>query len=94
MNETTQTPEPTQTKRAAQQSSSRPRPPRGPRLRMLVLMLVLLAGGAGLGAAFHEPLDRGFDAMRAAVGGERESAAVAGEVQYYTCGMHPWVIEP
>jgi RND family efflux transporter MFP subunit len=61
-------------------------------LRILLLMLFILVLGLTGGTVFHEPLESlGHRVFQ----GRAETAPEAeAETQYYTCGMHPWVILP
>jgi RND family efflux transporter MFP subunit len=73
-----------------------PPPPRGPRLGFILAVLVV--GGAALAAGiiWSEQLRGAADRIRQAFAGPAPQAvtAPAGATQYYTCGMHPWVILP
>ena len=77
-----------------------PKPPRGARWRTLLLLLI------GVGLAFVIGAYWGKDALSGVqqawrsvsgdegpAGGDAEAASAEG-VQYWTCGMHPWVILP
>lgn len=80
--------------KAATPPPSQP-PPRGPNGKMI--LAVLIVGGLMLwvGTQWGHQLAGGIGRMYAAVfRGEKPAAATKGPVQYYTCGMHPWVILP
>jgi Cu(I)/Ag(I) efflux system membrane fusion protein len=48
-----------------------------------------------LGAEIGPPIGKGLHKIWSAVSGSKgEAAGEAGGHHYYTCGMHPWVIEP
>jgi Cu(I)/Ag(I) efflux system membrane fusion protein len=66
--------------------------PQEGRRRLLVLLasgLVLLLVGALLGS----PIRAGMHAIWSAMTGTHEGEGTGG-THYYTCGMHPWVIQP
>lgn len=88
--------EPEQTKHPAPS----PRPPHGPRLWVMLLIIIGLAVGFAAGSMWGPAAKRGAEnAIRAA---SSSSAGVADEASagsdktphFYTCGMHPWVILP
>ena len=72
-----------------------PSPPHGPRLRILLLTVLVLIAGLIVGAIFRDPLEAMVQRILPA-GGEAAKTApeAAAGTQYYTCGMHPWVILP
>jgi RND family efflux transporter MFP subunit len=72
-----------------------PPPPHGPRLRILLVTVLVLVAGLIVGAIFHEPLEAMVRRLLPA-GGEAAKTALeaAAKPQYYTCGMHPWVVLP
>jgi len=82
-------------------------PPRGPRLGVLVAVLVFGLVMLVIGAALSRQLQTGvvhlYQAIREAAGSaappataHRHGAGVGaeGKQQYWTCGMHPWVVLP
>jgi RND family efflux transporter MFP subunit len=72
-----------------------PPPPHGPRLRILLLTVLVLVAGLIVGVLFRDPLEAMVRRLLPA-GGEAAKTApeAAAKPQYYTCGMHPWVILP
>lgn len=70
-----------------------PPPPPGPRIGRYVvmggLMLAALLAGALWGGGIH----RDVDSLRHK-DGSAEGTSDAKQTQFYTCGMHPWVILP
>ncbi|MBM4017544.1 MAG: efflux RND transporter periplasmic adaptor subunit [Planctomycetes bacterium] len=78
--------------------------PRGPRLGCLLAATALAAAALAAGVAWHGPLrtgaERAYEAALAWSGGRPAAPPAAGAApaevarQYYTCGMHPWVILP
>src|SRR5690606_34307635 len=85
---------------AAEGPPPSPKPPRGPHVVTLLaagaLILSLLAGAVWFGARFGDRLGAG--AREALHGLEHDHGAHAhgedGEGDWYTCGMHPWVVLP
>lgn len=71
---------------------------RGPRLSTLLVMLALFVVALIVGAAFSGSLRSGYSQAKAALLDlDRESEGGSGEGgdrQYYTCGMHPWIVLP
>jgi membrane fusion protein, copper/silver efflux system len=72
-----------------------PVPPHGPRLRIVLPVLVLLLVALAVGVIWSEGL-RATAARAMAVihPAPTQTAAQAETTQYYTCGMHPWVVLP
>ncbi len=82
-----------------EQSSQQP--PKAMRWQVLVTLCVVALVAILLGAAFAGPVRGGLSLAGRLLGfgHEHGNEAVAvtddsGQVQYYTCGMHPWVILP
>jgi len=67
-------------------------PPLGPRLRVVlpvaILLVLALAAGILWGDSLRSAAKRLYDAVRGPV------EETAEKTQYYTCGMHPWVVLP
>lgn len=72
-----------------------PAPPRGPRLRLVLAILIAGAVMLAIGVVWGAPI-RVFAARLAALVSASDHDAEAGEAdaRYWTCGMHPWVILP
>ncbi len=93
-------PEPTPTSRPQDVSTAPPSPPppRGPRVGKLLpvagLVVVALLVGALWGGALHRGLDGLWHSVKPGTEVEASSDSKEGTTQYYTCGMHPWVILP
>lgn len=69
-----------------------PKPPRGPRVWIAAVVIVAIAGGFLIGNYWGSSSENGARQAAQAVsddGAEEQPAA-----EYYTCGMHPWVILP
>ncbi len=66
-----------------------PVPPRPMRWQWLLIGFIIIAVGIGLGAAFGERVGHLFERGQALTAADHD-----GPTQYYTCGMHPWVILP
>ena len=77
---------------------SGPPPPHGPRLRVAlpvaVLLVAALAAGAIWSEFFRSAGDRVYNAVARPAAAKGEAAEAEAKNQYYTCGMHPWVILP
>ncbi len=79
-----------------------PPPPRGPSTLVLlgclgaVLILIMVVSvSLVVGALFSSPIKSAYSQMRTAVGGRTDDTEQESKTtQYYTCGMHPWVILP
>ena len=77
-------------------------PPKGPRLGCLILVLLFGLATLAAGVVWHDQLrsaaERAYDAIVQLTGGEVAAPAQAeapkGPKQYYTCGMHAWVVLP
>jgi Cu(I)/Ag(I) efflux system membrane fusion protein len=77
-------------------------PPKGPRLGCLALVLLLalaaLAAGVIWSSQLRTAADHAYDTILELAGGRAVVTASAeapnGPKQYYTCGMHPWVVLP
>ena len=77
-------------------------PPKGPRLGCLILVLLFGLAALAAGVVWHEPLraagERAYAEIAKRAGGEAAAPATPeapkGPKQYYTCGMHPWVVLP
>lgn len=71
-------------------------PPKGPGGK--TILAVLIAGGLMLAVGTrwgHQLAGRAGDMYAAIFGGGKSTASAAKTpVQYYTCGMHPWVVLP
>ena len=86
-----------------------PPPPRGPRLIVIALFLLCAGGAMAAGVVWHAEIRGHVEHVRQTVEAWRagpaatpaegqtpapEGAEHAANVQYFTCGMHPWVILP
>lgn len=73
-----------------------PPPPHGPRLRIIIPVLLLLLAALIAGAIWSNQLKSAASGLAHLFSkpapAEAESAAKTH--QYYTCGMHPWIILP
>jgi Cu(I)/Ag(I) efflux system membrane fusion protein len=77
-------------------------PPKGPRLGCMVLVLLFglaaLTAGVVWSSQLRTAAERAYGAILQLAGGEAAAPAPAeapkGPKQYYTCGMHPWVVLP
>jgi multidrug efflux pump subunit AcrA (membrane-fusion protein) len=73
-----------------------PVPPKGPRVRRIAAVIavgvLLLWLGHAWGDALKRPLVKAWGAFSR--GSEAQDATTGPDVQFYTCGMHPWVILP
>ena len=74
-------------------------PPHGPRLHVVVPVAVLVVAALAAGAVWSEFFrslgDRVYHAIARPAASKSEAGAEAeSTTQYYTCGMHPWVILP
>ncbi|MCG3178220.1 MAG: hypothetical protein BIFFINMI_00545 [Phycisphaerae bacterium] len=70
------------------------KPPRGPSLRVLIVLLIVLVGGLWAGARWNASLSAGAHKVWNRIAGRAAPAEAEDGVHYYTCGMHPWVILP
>jgi membrane fusion protein, copper/silver efflux system len=89
------------TQHASKPASAPPpskKPPRAISARLLAGLLLVVIVAIGIGVKFGEPIGTGTRGFMGFLGfGQDEDAQAAeGEdgTQYYTCGMHPWVILP
>ncbi|MCB9838184.1 MAG: efflux RND transporter periplasmic adaptor subunit [Phycisphaeraceae bacterium] len=75
-----------------------PKPPRGPRVWILAIVIVAIGLGILIGAYWgSKDGGRSQQAMQPVSDGGENSMDDSGDsstVEYYTCGMHPWVILP
>lgn len=77
-----------------------PKPPRGVKWRTLLLGLlaaaIVFAMGTLWGEAIVSGTQRAWRTVAGTDGGGTDDAGAAseGDAQYWTCGMHPWVILP
>ena len=69
-----------------------PPPPHGPRLRWLLPIAAMVAVALVVGALWSEDFKALYHRLHPAA--EKPAAAAAAQKQYYTCGMHPWVVLP
>ncbi|MCX5683777.1 MAG: efflux RND transporter periplasmic adaptor subunit, partial [Planctomycetota bacterium] len=75
-------------------------PPRGLHLGCLVLVLLFALAMLAAGVVWHSQLravaENGYEALVRWSGGEAPPPPEAPKAakQYYTCGMHPWVVLP
>jgi RND family efflux transporter MFP subunit len=72
-----------------------PVPPHGPRLRIVLPVLALLVIALAVGVIWSEGLrTTAARAMAVLYPAPPQTAAQSETTQYYTCGMHPWVVLP
>jgi Cu(I)/Ag(I) efflux system membrane fusion protein len=75
-----------------------PPPPPGPRVGKLAaiggLVLAALLVGTLWGGGLHRGLDALWHSVSPSPAAEASAKADKGTTQFYTCGMHPWVILP
>ncbi len=71
-----------------------PKPPRGPSTRTLVIVLVTFVIALALGTAFGSRVWHGAGRAWDSIFFHGTSGEASATKQYYTCGMHPWVILP
>ena len=73
-----------------------PPPPGGPRLRVVAAVAIIILAALVAGVLLSEPLRSFATRLQQAVGHPHDDAApeAEGRIQYYTCGMHPWVVLP
>ncbi len=68
------------------------------KLSLTVIILVIAAGGVVTGSIYGRQIKSGFNKIMVRVGLQQPpEAAETGDqeqLQYYTCGMHPWVVLP
>jgi RND family efflux transporter MFP subunit len=71
-------------------------PPRGPKLRIVLPVAILMAAALLAGVLLSQPIRSIAGRLYAAIfpPATSETEMAEGKVQYYTCGMHPWVILP
>ncbi len=68
-----------------------PPPPRGPSLRLIFVIVLAFIVTLALGAGLSGRLSMAWHKLRHGTHSGNESAD---SHQYYTCGMHPWVVLP
>ena len=80
----------------AKQPPPSPPPPRGPNLWVIVSAVIVLVAVLAVGVFLSEPLKSIATRLQQAIGHRHEEGTpeAEGKVQYYTCGMHPWVVLP
>lgn len=72
-----------------------PPPPRGPALRAILLILVIAGAALVAGVVWSDPIASGFQRLKGVATEAGHAHGVdAHDDQYWTCGMHPWVILP
>jgi Cu(I)/Ag(I) efflux system membrane fusion protein len=75
-----------------------PPPPRGPRVGKLAaaaaLLVAVLLAGAFLGGGLRRGLDAVWRSVSPSPAAEASAKTGQDATQFYTCGMHPWVILP
>jgi Cu(I)/Ag(I) efflux system membrane fusion protein len=72
-----------------------PKTPGGPRLQTILLVVAVVAMVFWLGSAVGGPVFGAGHKLWHSIFGHRPEQTTAGATtQYYTCGMHPWVILP
>jgi Cu(I)/Ag(I) efflux system membrane fusion protein/cobalt-zinc-cadmium efflux system membrane fusion protein len=75
-----------------------PPPPRGLGLRVVIPIPILMVLALIAGVIWNVPLksaaDRAYHAVFKPAAGQAASATEGKVLQYYTCGMHPWVVLP
>jgi len=98
-NDSTPTP-PSQSQQATEPPPS-PKPPKGPRIWVIALSILLIVLGFGFGTAWGPAVSsRAGELYKATFASDEDGADGSGDgedsgaPQYYTCGMHPWVILP
>lgn len=70
-------------------------PPRGPKLWFVLLTVLGLTVALAAGVFFSGPISAGFSRVEQAVlVADEHDHAAEDDGQYWTCGMHPWVILP
>jgi RND family efflux transporter MFP subunit len=79
---------------AAQEPAPSSPPPQGPRLRVILLVLAVGAITLWAGIKWSHQFGSLWARIHPAAAPEKPQTAEAGKTQYYTCGMHPWVILP
>ena len=71
------------------------KPPRGPSLAVIFAVMAAFAVALVLGTAFGGRMWGGMQKLwHGTFHSDVEVTDASGAVQYYTCGMHPWVILP
>lgn len=71
------------------------RPPRGPSIWTLIVVVAVLALGLWIGAKWGDRIASGAERLwQTVVGSGAGGEETTGTGQFYTCGMHPWVILP
>lgn len=96
-------PKPTETKSTASHAETPPpsrRPPRSIPWWTLVLLAIVGVGGLWIGTRWGGRIEAGLHTIAAKIRPETAHSAPGDSdeapepIQYYTCGMHPWVILP
>ncbi|MEZ5988258.1 MAG: efflux RND transporter periplasmic adaptor subunit [Planctomycetota bacterium] len=77
-----------------QEPAASPRPPKGPRVRYLLVLLVIAVGMLWVGTRFGPRIADELRLMAGTMFGSGEDGAEDEGKTFYTCGMHPWVILP
>ena len=67
--------------------------PRGPRVGIILLVVIVGVIALLAGIKWSNQFGALWERIHPAKGAEAQ-AAESGKLQYYTCGMHPWVIRP
>ncbi len=70
-----------------------PKPPRGPSTAVILAVLATFALALWLGMGMGDRIASGWGRIWASVAGHQHAEA-SGKRQFYSCGMHPWVIMP
>jgi len=84
---------PSATQPAAEAEKAGPPIPRSISTKRLIATIAGLLVVLWLGAKIGPPIGAGFDKVWTKVAGSHDEES-GGEHQYYTCGMHPWVVQP
>ncbi len=71
-----------------------PPPPKGPKLAIVFLVILAALALLWIGASWGNRIVAGFGRLVASLTGGKEDSSETDGIQYYTCGMHPWVILP
>jgi membrane fusion protein, copper/silver efflux system len=84
---------PNETEMVAEAPDESPPIPRSISTKRLAALIAGLLVTLWLGALIGPPIGAGLHKVWSTVAGSHEAES-GGEQHYYTCGMHPWVIEP